>query len=161
MLPFRTNRVSYLTKYANYYECFYNRITFLIVLVWYELTSCCSNVFNSLILGQRELNDLERTRLSRCRLFWLLPNPIPPPPLGKLERRHTGSLRKRDNVLTGNVVGGGGGGAKSYYGEKAFSFMYHSILSVLGWQLSRRSKATFYRGPASARWPGIASELPF
>jgi hypothetical protein len=28
---------------------------------------------------QRVLNDLQRTRLCRRRLIWLLPHPLPPP----------------------------------------------------------------------------------
>jgi hypothetical protein len=45
---------------------------------------------------------------------------LPPPPsspVSKPDRQHTGRLRKRDNLLTGE----GGGGAKSYDGEKAWS----------------------------------------
>jgi hypothetical protein len=50
---------------------------------------------------QRVLNDLERTRLSRCRIIRLLAHSSPPPsPVSKLDRRHTGRLRKRDNLLT-------------------------------------------------------------
>jgi hypothetical protein len=42
-----------------------------------------------------------------------------PHPVSKLDQRHTGRLRKRDNLLTGEGVGGGG--AKSYDGgEKAW-----------------------------------------
>ncbi len=48
----------------------------------------------------------------------------PPPPVSKLERRHTGRLRKRDNLLTGE--GGGWGGVKSY--ERAWSSITHWIL---------------------------------
>jgi hypothetical protein len=47
------------------------------------------------------------------------PPPHPPPsPSSKLDRRHAGRLRKRDNLLTGE---GGGRGAKSYEGQKALS----------------------------------------
>jgi hypothetical protein len=42
-----------------------------------------------------------------------------------LDRRHTGRLRKRDNLLTGE----GGSRAKSYDSEKASSSIYYSILS--------------------------------
>ncbi len=49
-------------------------------------------------------------------------------PVSKLDRRHTGRLRKRDNLLTGEG-GWGGGGAKSYDGEKAWSSINHSKLS--------------------------------
>ncbi len=78
---------------------------------------------------QRVLNDLERTRLSSCRVIWLLPNPLPPSPVCKLNWRHTGKLRKRDNLPTGEG-GGLGGGAKSYSGEKAWFSMNPSILSA-------------------------------
>jgi hypothetical protein len=58
-------------------------------------------------------------RLYRCRVIWLLPHPLSPPnTVSKHARRHTGRLRKRDNVLTGEE---GGGGAKSYDGEKFWS----------------------------------------
>jgi len=59
------------------------------------------------------------------------PSPQPPPtaptlsPVSKLRRRHTGRLRKRDNLPTG-----GGGGAKSYYSKKAWPSINHSLLSV-------------------------------
>ncbi len=55
---------------------------------------------------QRVLNDLWKTRLSRRRMIWFLPTPV------KLDRRRTGRLRKRDNLLTGEERQGGGG-AKS------------------------------------------------
>jgi hypothetical protein len=41
---------------------------------------------------------------------------LPLPSVSKLEWRHTGRLRKRDNSLTGEVRGG----AKLYDGEKAW-----------------------------------------
>ncbi len=58
---------------------------------------------------QRVLNDLKRTRLSRCRMIWLLP----------LFRhwRPTGELRKRYNLLTGKE-GKGMGEAKLYGGDR-------------------------------------------
>jgi hypothetical protein len=46
---------------------------------------------------QSVLNDLLMTRLSRRRMIWLLPHHLLPPPVSKLEQRHTGRLRKRDN----------------------------------------------------------------
>jgi hypothetical protein len=49
--------------------------------------------------------------------------------LSKLERRHTGRLRKRDNLLMGEEKEGGGRGAKSYDRKKAWAFTNHSILS--------------------------------
>jgi hypothetical protein len=41
------------------------------------------------------------------------PSPPPPPPVSKLDRRHKGRLRKRDNLLT-EVGEGSGQGAESY-----------------------------------------------
>jgi hypothetical protein len=35
------------------------------------------------------------------------PSPHPPSPVSKLDRRHTGRLRKRENFLTGEGTGGG------------------------------------------------------
>ncbi len=52
---------------------------------------------------QRVLNDLLKTRLSRRRMILLPPtlSPTrPPSPVSKLGGRHTGRLRKRDNLLT-------------------------------------------------------------
>ncbi len=65
-------------------------------------------------------------KLSRRRKIWLLPNLLCC--LYKLARRHTGRLRKRDNLLTGEGEGGGGG-AKSYDGEKAWYSKKHALLS--------------------------------
>jgi hypothetical protein len=54
-------------------------------------------------------------------------SPTPSPlPVIKLDRRHIGRLRKRDNLLTGDG-GGGGGKAKSYDGKKAWSSINHSV----------------------------------
>ncbi len=40
--------------------------------------------------------------------FGSYPTPLtPPPPVSKLHRRHTGRLRKRDNLLTGDGLGEG------------------------------------------------------
>ncbi len=52
---------------------------------------------------QRVFNDLQRTRLPDRRMIWLLPPPpLPRPPLARqLNQRHTGRLRKRGNLLTG------------------------------------------------------------
>ncbi len=64
-------------------------------------------------------------------MIWLLPHPLPPTfPVSKLDLRHTGRLKKRNNLWT--VEGGmSGGGAKSYDDEKALSSLNHSILSDL------------------------------
>jgi hypothetical protein len=53
----------------------------------------------------------------------------PPPPVKKLDMRHTGRLRKKVNLMTGDG-GGGERGAKSYDGEKAWSSINHSIFSA-------------------------------
>ncbi len=45
----------------------------------------------------------------------LLPNPLHLSPVGKPDRRHTGRLKTRDNLLT---RGGGRGGAKLYDRKK-------------------------------------------
>ncbi len=50
------------------------------------------------------------------------PSYRPPFPVSRFDRRHTGRLRKKDDLLTGEE-GGGGGGAKSFDGEKAWSFL--------------------------------------
>jgi hypothetical protein len=65
------------------------------------------------------LNDLQRTRLSRRGMIWLLPNPLPPSSFSKLDWRLTGKQRKRHNLLTGWGGGRGGEGVKLYDVEKA------------------------------------------
>jgi hypothetical protein len=59
----------------------------------------------------------------------LAPSHLPPLPVGKLDQRHTGRLRKRDNLLMGEW-GGGVRGAKSYHNEKTWSSINRSIFSV-------------------------------
>jgi hypothetical protein len=55
---------------------------------------------------------------------------LPPPSLvSKLDWRHTGSLKKRDELLTGEKRRGGGGGAESCYRKKAWSSINPSILA--------------------------------
>jgi|688.fasta_scaffold396689_1 hypothetical protein len=71
---------------------------------------------------QRVFNVLLSARLSRRRMIWLVPPPLHPSQY-KLDRRHTGILRKRDSLLTGG--GREGEGAKSYDGEKAWFSMIH------------------------------------
>jgi hypothetical protein len=92
-------------------------------------------------LAQRVLNDLQRTRLSRRRITWLLSHPLPSLPSASSTGRHTGRLRKCDKNLLGEG-GEGGEGAKSYDGEKAWSSINHSILSALAhWQIKRKDPA--------------------
>jgi hypothetical protein len=67
---------------------------------------------------------LERTRLSRCRMIWLL----------SLQQVVSPSHSSCVSPLAltggrGGEVGGDGGGAKSYDGEKAWSSINHSMLS--------------------------------
>jgi hypothetical protein len=57
------------------------------------------------------------------------PAPTPSSPARKLDRRHTGGLRKRDNLLMGER-GGCGGGARSLDIEKAWSSINHEIFSA-------------------------------
>jgi hypothetical protein len=66
----------------------------------------------------------------RRRMIWLLAHPLlhPPSLVSKLDRRHTGELRKRDNLPTRE---GEGRGAKSYDGERVWSSINHSVLSAL------------------------------
>jgi hypothetical protein len=55
--------------------------------------------------------------------------PPPSSPVHKLDRRHTGRLGKRDNLLTGGGGGGGVRGAESYDRRKAWSSINRSVLS--------------------------------
>ncbi len=55
----------------------------------------------------------------------------PPPPVSKLDRQHTGRLRKRDNLLTRDW-GGRGGGVESY----AKSLVLYKSFNTL-WYRSR------------------------
>ncbi len=83
---------------------------------------------------QRVLNTLKSARFYRGRLIWLLAHPPPPPaPVSKLDRRHTGRLRKSDSLRTGEV--GERVGEKpthtTDYCKKAWSSINPSILSCL------------------------------
>ncbi len=91
-------------------------------------------------LNQRVLNGLYMTRLSRYRMIRLLPHPFPT--ISDIDRRHTGRMRKRDNLLT-EKGGGGGGGAKSCDGEKAWTSINHSILSGFNHKIKTRRKVGF------------------
>jgi hypothetical protein len=76
---------------------------------------------------QRVFNDLYRSRLVAV----VRPGSSPTPsPVIKLDRQHTGRMRKRDNLLKKEGVRGGEG-AKSYDSEKAWSSINHSILSAV------------------------------
>jgi hypothetical protein len=67
---------------------------------------------------QRVLNDLYEDQAFSPSYNKAPPPPSPPPlsPISKLDRRHTGRLRKRDNQR--EKVAGGGGGAKTYDSER-------------------------------------------
>ncbi len=82
---------------------------------------------------QRILNDLQRTRIFRGRMIWLLPNSLPTSPVSKLDRRHTWRLWKRDthNLLTREGGGGrGGGGEEQIIRLERSPVLYnHSVLS--------------------------------
>ncbi len=57
---------------------------------------------------QTGLTDLQRTKIACGRMIRLHARPSTlPSPVSKLDRRHTGRLRKRDNLLT--EEGGGMG----------------------------------------------------
>ncbi len=66
----------------------------------------------------------------RTREYWMIYRGpgflILSSPVGKVDWRHTGSLRKVDNLMTW----GGGGGAKSYDSWKAWSSTYKSLKTL-------------------------------
>jgi hypothetical protein len=55
--------------------------------------------------------------------------PQTPSPDSELDRQHTGRLRKRGSLLTGEEEAGGGCGAESYDGKKAWPSINYSIVS--------------------------------
>jgi hypothetical protein len=62
--------------------------------------------------------------------------PLPPSPPSPV-RRHTGRLRKRDNLLMGEGVRGGGE-TKSYESEKASLIIYKSVNTL--WLRAREGR---------------------
>jgi hypothetical protein len=78
--------------------------------------------------NQRVLNDIERPRLSHGRMIWLLPHPLTPSPVSKLDRRHRGILRKRDSLVTGER--GRRWGRSQIDGEKDWYHVNHSMFSA-------------------------------
>jgi hypothetical protein len=62
-------------------------------------------------------------------MIWFLVHPLPTPsPVSKLDRRNTGRLRKRDNLLTGE--GGKGMGEESnQMTARKPEPLYYSVLS--------------------------------
>jgi hypothetical protein len=78
----------------------------------------------------RVLNNSQSTMLSRGRMIWLLGHPLHPSLVSKLGQRHTGKLRKRDNLLTGEEGGEGvGRGAESSDRKKGWSSINPALLS--------------------------------
>ncbi len=72
---------------------------------------------------QRVLNNLQRPRFSRRRMIWLLPSP--------LDRRDTGRVRKRDNLLTGE----GGRGRSLITRRRGSLALYKSFNTLCSCQL--------------------------
>ncbi len=64
-------------------------------------------------------------RLSHCRMIWLLPPSPTPLSRHKLDRRHRGRLRKRDNLLTGE--GGSGGSQFIWWWRRESLVLYKSF----------------------------------
>ncbi len=96
---------------------------FLFAIVLKKANNFCS-------MYQRVLNDLQRARLSRVQKD-LVPHPPPPPSsVSKLDRRHTGRLRKRDKLLTGEGGKGVGEEPNHTTAKTAWSFINHSVLSA-------------------------------
>ncbi len=69
---------------------------------------------------------LKRTRLSRCRMIWLLSHPTPPNPVNKLYLFFCMPVCVSPVDLTYGRGGKGGWWAKSYDNEKAWSSINHS-----------------------------------
>jgi hypothetical protein len=86
--------------------------------------------------------------LTACN-FLLFP---PPSPVRKLDRAHTGKLRKKYILLTKEW---GGQGTKSYDGEKAWSSINQSILPALYIPLSLQVHEVWQRAEAAARHTGF------
>ncbi len=86
---------------------------------------CCYFIMDP--TAQRLLNDLQRAMetFSRSYDFALRR----PPPVSKLDRRHTGRLRKRDKLLTGEGGKRVSEGPVHMTGKKAWSSINHSVVS--------------------------------
>jgi hypothetical protein len=72
-------------------------------------------------------------------MIWILAHHLPPSPVtvSNLDRRHTGKMRKIDNVLTEEGLEGGGRGAESYDCKEPWSFINYSILFAQKGQMYR------------------------
>ncbi len=75
-------------------------------------------------------------------MIWLLAHPPPPSTVSKLDRRHTGRMRKRDNLLTWK---GGGEGEEPNH-KKAWSSRNYSIFSAVNYSFTGANKQIQYRG---------------
>jgi hypothetical protein len=86
------------------------------------------NVKHDLGRGQRVLNYIQRTKLSRCRMIRLLPHPLPP-----LTTESCLSflvfMCVADRASWRDMGGRGGQGTESYDREKAWPSINYSILS--------------------------------
>ncbi len=104
----------------------------LLILLMYSRSKLSSGIVNIrcwlLAWKQRVLNVYREQGF--LALFWFGPSPSSPSPISKLDRKHTGRLSKRDNLLTGE-----GWGAESYDREKAWSSINQSLLSAWGGRL--------------------------
>jgi hypothetical protein len=88
--------------------------------------------------GQRGLNDLSRTKLS-----WFGCTPAPyRSPVSKLDWWHTGKLRKRDNLLTGE--GGGRAWSQIIRPERRQGSTRVSRHAFLAWRISWQMVAYIY-----------------
>jgi hypothetical protein len=72
-----------------------------------------------------------KTRLSPCRMIWLLPHPLPLPRQQSVSLSQSSFLSQVESILT-EEGGWGGGGAKSFDGEKALSSIKYSLFSACG-----------------------------
>ncbi len=79
--------------------------------------------------NQRVLDDFQRTRLSRCRITWLLPHPLPPSSVSKLSLSQSSCVSPVE-LIDGKWGEGGGRGAKLNDCEKAWYSLKHSVNSV-------------------------------
>jgi hypothetical protein len=62
-------------------------------------------------------------------MIWLLPHLLPPSSVSKLDRRHTGRLRKRDNMLT--RVGGEEVGEETTRMNGHLKIIQNSLVSLI------------------------------
>jgi len=100
------------SKLSHRYPTSVTQLTLIVICkIWLPLFQSLFYFYELYSLDQRLFNDLYRyrARLSRGHMIWLLAHPIPPSPVSKLNRRYTGRLRKRDNLLMGEGVRGGVG----------------------------------------------------